>query len=476
MDAQISFVGNVGESASIPPIGEAIAWVITLPPGPSFHLGLGGKHALRKLERRSYTRVCSSTLKRKNSSRRTSRSTPSERRSTPKLAVESSLPPSASEGATNTTEADVKEKKIWTINTGGLPGLWRLLFLMEATKKQHRPVAIHAQEIQCSLEEWKATLGRISFLGYTGYASTTVTQGTKCKGVLSLISNQVNSKMCDEFYNKRGYAAIALHVQDVLMINSYCPPVAGEIHQHAIEFEEMLIRLDWQGPLLLCGDWNQEPQECLISALSSMFGCAAVDTCEESSRWNGHKLIDFFTSNIPRLSARALGAKISDHKIMETALELELSTFNVQRFKNGANFEKPLWLGAKKWEQLISQAFEIEKANNWQHACHLADDGMPISSQIDDQDQDQEIVDFTWRLTMSKCFTVYQTAYKLALLCIPDHFDNHWEIRKVEKLANRTQTTGSMWKSTPGISIHPSSALPWPDGSLGINSTLRRSS
>jgi hypothetical protein len=69
-----------------------------------------------------------------------------------------------------------------------------------------------------------------------------------------MVSNHVQSQMCDEYCNKRGYAAIALKVQDLLMINSYCPPTVSELHQHAIEFEEMLIRLDWQGPMLFCGD------------------------------------------------------------------------------------------------------------------------------------------------------------------------------------------------------------------------------
>jgi dienelactone hydrolase len=73
------------------------------------------------------------------------------------------------------------KQKVWTINTGGMPGLWRLFFLLEASKKQHRPAVIHAQEIRCGLEEWKATLRRISTLGYTAYASSNVSNGTKCK-------------------------------------------------------------------------------------------------------------------------------------------------------------------------------------------------------------------------------------------------------------------------------------------------------
>ena len=338
-----------------------------------------------------------------------------------------------------TVAKEAAQQKVWTINTGGLPGFWRLLFLIEATKKQQRPIVVHAQEIYCNVEEWKATLGRISFLGYTAYASATVIHGAKCNGVLTLVSNQVHSRMFDEFYNSRGFAAIAIQVQDILMINSYCPPVACEIHQHAIEFEDLLVRLDWQGPLLLCGDWNQEPHECLIAALASMFGCVTVDICEDSSRWQGRRLIDFYISNIPHLRSHALDAKISDHKIIETMAELELCNFQVQRFKKGANFDKPSWIGARKWEQLLLQAFDIEKATNWQRACLLTDDGAPVPSLIDDEDHDQEIVDYTWRLTQSKGLTIFQTAYKLALLCIPDGFGDIWEIRRVEKLANKIQ-------------------------------------
>ena len=312
---------------------------------------------------------------------------------------------------------------------------------MEATKKQLRPFVVHAQEICCSLEEWKATLGRISTLGYTAYASSTVLRGAKCNGVLTMVSNHVQSQMCDEYCNKRGYAAIALKVQDLLMINSYCPPTVSELHQHAIEFEEMLIRLDWQGPMLFCGDWNQEPSDCLVATLAVMFGCSIADSDENSSRWQGHRLIDFFISDIPHLRFRALDAKISDHKIMETTVKLECCSYNVHRFKKGFNFEKPLWLNTKGWEDLVHQAYNIEKATNWQHACKLTDADTSIPSQVDDSDQDQEIVDFTWKLTMSKALTTFQTAYKLAILSIPENFDNKWEIKRIEKLVNKVQSS-----------------------------------
>ena len=42
---------------------------------------------------------------------------------------------------------------------------------------------------------------------------------------------------------------------------------------------------------------------------------------------------------------------------------------------------------------------------------------------------------------MSKALTTFQTAFKLAILCIPDHFENKWEIKRVEKLANKIQAT-----------------------------------
>ena len=198
---------------------------------------------------------------------------------------------------------------------------------------------------------------------------------------------------------------------------------------------------DWTGrdQFLLCGDWNQEPHECLVATLATMYGCVTAESFESSSKWKGHRLIDFFISNIPHLKFRALEAKISENKIMETFVKLELNSFNVHRFKKGSNFEKPMWLGAKDWELLFHQVHDIEKATNWQHACNLADDGAQIPSQFDDEDHDQKIVDFTWRLTICKALTIFQTAYKLAILCIPDHFDNKWEIRRVEKLANKIQ-------------------------------------
>lgn len=86
------------------------------------------------------------------------------------------------------------------------------------------PTIVEAQEIACTIEEWRATLNTIDNMGYAVYASKCILDGTKQKGVLTMVKYGRRSKQVDEVPTKDSSSALAVVVEDVLFINSYAPP------------------------------------------------------------------------------------------------------------------------------------------------------------------------------------------------------------------------------------------------------------
>ena len=280
------------------------------------------------------------------------------------------------------------------------------------------------------------------FLGFQAFASTTITKGMRKRGCLTLVSLQIPSRMIDEFCTERGYAALAIIVDDILMVNSYCPPSPTDLESHAISMEEMLIRINWNGDRLFCGDFNQEPHEAWIVTISVQFDCNVPPCNTSCSRWDGNRLIDFFVTNIRGLHIEALEHRISDHKIMQITTPLKLGATHDCRFSKGMALDKPNWLTLQRWLLLLEEASNIEQRSGWQHACSLVLQPDISNSYVDDLDHDQEMIDFTWELTMAKALTVYQTAFKLSLLLIiADGFTQQHELRRVERLAHKVQTS-----------------------------------
>lgn len=186
------------------------------------------------------------------------------------------------------------QAKFWTFNAGGLTGVWRLIHHLESVNRELWPHVVAIQEVCCNVNEWKSTRNRWDKLGFMVYADDNVIKGSKRNGVITVVTRQLNSKPIDGFSSSQGYAALATEIQDILFVNSYCPPRDIELHSHAAEFEEMIIRTAWQGSALWCGDWNQQPDEGWIATLGHMLDIAPVSTNEVSSRWKGSRLIVTF--------------------------------------------------------------------------------------------------------------------------------------------------------------------------------------
>lgn len=97
-------------------------------------------------------------------------------------------------------------------------------YLSESLAFTARPHVVAIQEVCCNCSEWKSTLHRMDKLGYAVYACDNVVKGLGTNGIMTFVSQQLRSKQVDAFSGQRGLSALAVEIEDILHVNSYCPP------------------------------------------------------------------------------------------------------------------------------------------------------------------------------------------------------------------------------------------------------------
>ena len=93
------------------------------------------------------------------------------------------------------TRKDFKNKALacWTINTGGLGGVWRLLNLLKGLDWAFRPRVINMQETSCDGDQWKSVERFLKGLGYRSFH----TMGTlDSKPSLGAWMKQISLRTC----------------------------------------------------------------------------------------------------------------------------------------------------------------------------------------------------------------------------------------------------------------------------------------
>lgn len=80
------------------------------------------------------------------------------------------LIPDHNEGAFPLRALKKKGEQIcWTINTGGLGGVWRIVNVLKGLNHLKRPRLINLQETSCDAEQWKTVERHFKYLGYKAF-------------------------------------------------------------------------------------------------------------------------------------------------------------------------------------------------------------------------------------------------------------------------------------------------------------------
>ncbi len=190
----------------------------------------------------------------------------------------------------------------WSINTGGHPGVWRLISLLESMDDVKKPGFIGVQEVSCNVEQYKVIARKLDSLGYKAFHSGCVDKKKKgecqSRGTMLWVRSHIPCRLIAA-KNWLSCQMVAINVEGVLIISTYTIPGEGYVSEHAAKLYEFFTGLNWQGKWFIAGDFNEEFGGSWISSTAALLGGQQCDINCEASRWHGGKVIDHFITNAP---------------------------------------------------------------------------------------------------------------------------------------------------------------------------------
>jgi len=262
--------------------------------------------------------------------------------------------------------------QFWSVNVGGLTGLWQLANYVLGCPTEERPDVLLVQEVAFRSEQLlgiEKFWDKMGYKAYEGTHSGYISHGLE-KGVISFVRHSLRSSRLLSAGQSRG-ALLCLEVEGCLVVNSYAFPDWTCQQEQATLLEEALVSLDWHHHAVIGGDFNEEWCNSWISIVAAMNGLEVVPMETDGTRWNGKKILDYFLVD-QGLMAKAwtLQAKIADHKIVALELDVHWKRENGQRFCGYKNFQKPSWLKPDEWQDCFDEAVKIGIGSGWLEVCY----------------------------------------------------------------------------------------------------------
>ena len=225
--------------------------------------------------------------------------------------------------------------RFWSVNVGGLRGLWQLANYVLGCGIEERPDALLVQEVSFKPEQLlgiEKFWDRRGYKVYEGTHSGYISRGLE-KGVISFVRTSLRSTRLWSGGQSRG-ALLCLEIEGCLVVNSYAYPDWTNQQEQAILLEEMLVSLDWTQHIVVGGDFNEEWSNSWASIFATMNGLNVVPMDALSTRWTGSKVLDFFLVDEGlEATAKTLEVKIADHKIVALDLDLQWQREPGRRFR-----------------------------------------------------------------------------------------------------------------------------------------------
>ena len=201
------------------------------------------------------------------------------------------------------------------INTGGGPGLWRL-----HNDDYYGYHIVVVQECAINIPEWTSLSRLASKKGYKsyyqiGYQSVTPSQEDRFFGGVAVFVHKTVKHRFDVSLSHFHSQIVSIWIGNNRLINVYSPPGNHSVTLDALSKfweENQVDHCDW----IVLGDFNEEPSTGVIPQFFRTRQGSFVGKSDESTRWEGHKRIDFAFTSAPKnfWFSNFLEAKISDHK------------------------------------------------------------------------------------------------------------------------------------------------------------------
>ena len=335
------------------------------------------------------------------------------------------------------------EHQCWTLNTGGLGGVWRLINVLKGMDAKKRPKLVHLQETSCDGEQWKTVERHFKTIGFKAYHTmgtldSKPAYGAWKRGIITAVSEGLKSKWMEEYTWRNGQFH-AIEVHGVMCLNSYVKPSEDCIQRQLHEMQSFMTKTRWEGRWLCGGDWNEEWGGSWTSTFASLFEGYQQETCPTtSSRWDSSSLIDYWFSNFDIGKVDRRDERISDHCIITTKVDFgTLLDEEYTRFVQEKQFRCPSWMSPHKWHLLFQEAFELGEKLEWYDAIIKVEE-MEWPEEVEEKD----IINYQWATVCSKITWALSVASGYALNSVPADFEDYREIQSVVDVANCRKVKG----------------------------------
>ena len=335
------------------------------------------------------------------------------------------------------------EHQCWTLNTGGLGGVWRLINVLKGMDAKKRPKLVHLQETSCDGEQWKTVERHFKTIGFKAYHTmgtldSKPAYGAWKRGIITAVSEGLKSKWMEEYTWRNGQFH-AIEVHGVMCLNSYVKPSEDCIQRQLHEMQSFMTKTRWEGRWLCGGDWNEEWGGSWTSTFASLFEGYQQETCPTtSSRWDSSSLIDYWFSNFDIGKVDRRDERISDHCIITTKVDFgTLLDEEYTRFVQEKQFRCPSWMSPHKRHLLFQEAFELGEKLEWYDAIIKVEE-MEWPEEVEEKD----IINYQWATVCSKITWALSVASGYALNSVPADFEDYREIQSVVDVANCRKVKG----------------------------------
>ena len=271
-------------------------------------------------------------------------------------------------------------------NVAGSANAWSFARWIAAEKP-----AIAAIQEHCMLPDKCSDLAQ--FMLRKGYRSWFVAppaarnvlgQSYTTGGVAVFIRKDKNARLIKQHVANDGQA-LMIQLDHAFVIAAYLPP-RGSAHDTLSTLDDWIISLSANEPVILCGDFNQEPHLAQrwndLSGRGAHRSVVGDDGSSLPTRWDGRRCIDWlWTTHPPMLPPIVFSDVVfADHKVIKFQLRY-CQTF-VQAFQPvpTRNLAKPCDIDTDAWVEAINQAWqnfptpsEASTQDEWVAFCDLVE-------------------------------------------------------------------------------------------------------
>ena len=252
----------------------------------------------------------------------------------------------------------------WMVNAGGGANTWSLARLV--TKE--RPAIAIVQEHSLIPTKQSDVARFLEARGYRSWwAATPPVQNIKgqwyTSGGVAVWVRQ--DKPCREVQRLQDFSgqALMLQLDHCFLVASYLPPGHGTETEALSILDQWVCSVPIHTPLVLCGDFNHEPQ--LADRWTALAETGAARAVTDSNgvilptRWVSQRCIDWMWCSHPHLirTLHFTPVALADHRMLEW--ETHVAQSAVQSYKSlpTRKLEPPTSVAQTEWQQALSQAW-----------------------------------------------------------------------------------------------------------------------